>query len=270
MAGHGICRYRSGRHAGNRRQGDYMLRNVDIDEISDGKFYLPDDMVPTDCGGCAGCSDCCRNTGDSIILDPYDMYRLTAGLHLTFTDMIEKQIEIRLVDGLILPNLMEHDEKQEEKEDGCPFLGDDGRCTIHAFRPSLCRMFPMGRYYPDPEELRKKGGQRFSGRAFVYILQKNECPGRKGAPVLLRDWLDTPDLDAYEKFAADWHDFLRTAGPKTELLTGQSADQMRRYILQVFFVQPYQTEKEFYPQYAARRKKVREVLEPVLRASGRK
>ncbi len=247
-----------------------MLRNVNIDEISDGKFYLPDDMVPTDCGGCAGCSDCCRNTGDSIILDPYDMYRLTAGLHLTFTDMIEKQIEIRLVDGLILPNLMEHDEEQEEKGDGCPFLGDDGRCTIHAFRPSFCRMFPMGRYYPDPEELRKKGGQRFSGRTFVYILQKNECPGRKGAPVLLRDWLDTPDLDAYEKFAADWHDFLRTAGPKTELLTGQSADRMRRYILQAFFVQPYQAEKEFYSQYAARRKQVREVLEPVLGAEGRK
>ena len=83
-----------------------MLRDRGIEEIYDGHFYSPDDMVPVGCGDCAGCSACCRNTGDSIILDPYDMYQLCRGTGKSFTDMIEREIEIRLVDGLILPNLM--------------------------------------------------------------------------------------------------------------------------------------------------------------------
>ena len=56
-----------------------MLREEGIEEIYDGRFYSPDDLVPVGCSGCEGCSDCCRNTGDTIILDPYDMYLLQTG-----------------------------------------------------------------------------------------------------------------------------------------------------------------------------------------------
>ena len=75
-----------------------MLREEGIEEIYDGRFYSPDDLVPVGCSGCEGCSDCCRNTGDTIILDPYDMYLLQTGTGRTFEEMIELQIEIRLVD----------------------------------------------------------------------------------------------------------------------------------------------------------------------------
>lgn len=100
------------------------------------------------------------------------MYLLSKGTGKVFTDMIEREIEIRLVDGLILPNLMEEHEGEEEH---CLFLTDRGRCSIHAFRPGLCRLYPMGRYYTE-------GG-------FRYILQKNECTGRVKTDVRLSDWL---------------------------------------------------------------------------------
>ena len=51
-----------------------MEREIDLNQISDGKLYLANDMVRTGCNECAGCSSCCRGMGDSIILDPYDMY----------------------------------------------------------------------------------------------------------------------------------------------------------------------------------------------------
>ncbi|MDO5134182.1 MAG: hypothetical protein Q4D81_14555 [Eubacteriales bacterium] len=89
-----------------------MLREEGIEEIYDGCFYKSGDMVPVGCDDCAGCSDCCRNTGDSIILDPWDLYMLSKGTGKTFSDMIEQEIEIRLVDGLILPNLMQHHEPE--------------------------------------------------------------------------------------------------------------------------------------------------------------
>ena len=41
-------------------------------DISDGRFYGPDDMVLAGCDDCAGCSKCCHLVGDTIKLDPFD------------------------------------------------------------------------------------------------------------------------------------------------------------------------------------------------------
>ncbi len=57
-----------------------MLRDIDLNKISDGKLYGLNDMARTDCNGCKGCSSCCQNMGSSIILDPLDVHRLTCGL----------------------------------------------------------------------------------------------------------------------------------------------------------------------------------------------
>lgn len=46
-----------------------MRREVDINDISDGKLYELDDMVKADCGGCNGCFSCCMGMGESIILE---------------------------------------------------------------------------------------------------------------------------------------------------------------------------------------------------------
>lgn len=220
-----------------------MLREEGIEEIYDGRFYSPDDLVPVGCSGCEGCSDCCRNTGDTIILDPYDMYLLQTGTGRTFEEMIELQIEIRLVEGLILPNLMQHHEEDSGgnsglRQDCCPFLSESGRCTIHPWRPGFCRLYPMGRYY--------------EGDRFYYIVQKNECTGREKTPVLLRDWLGVEDLPRYESFISSWHSFRKRAENALAFLTEKSRSSAARYILQLFFVHPYLTGMEFYPQYEAR------------------
>lgn len=203
--------------------------------------------MPVGCADCEGCSECCRSTADTIILDPQDMYLLSKGTGKVFTDMIEREIEIRLVDGLILPNLMEEHEGEEEH---CLFLTDRGRCSIHAFRPGLCRLYPMGRYYTE-------GG-------FRYILQKNECTGRVKTDVRLSDWLGIEDLPRYEAYIQDWHDFRKRVEKVVPILTEKSRDSVQRYILQVFFVHPYRTRQDFYPQYEARMEVCRKALRNIL------
>ena len=203
--------------------------------------------MPVGCADCEGCSECCRSTADTIILDPQDMYLLSKGTGKVFTDMIEREIEIRLVDGLILPNLMEEHEGEEEH---CLFLTDRGRCSIHAFRPGLCRLYPMGRYYTE-------GG-------FRYILQKNECTGRVKTDVRLSDWLGIEDLPRYEAYIQDWHDFRKRVEKVVPILTEKSRDSVQRYILQVFFVHPYRTRQAFYPQYEARMEVCRKALRNIL------
>ena len=203
--------------------------------------------MPVGCADCEGCSECCRSTADTIILDPQDMYLLSKGTGKVFTDMIEREIEIRLVDGLILPNLMEEHEGEEEH---CLFLTDRGRCSIHAFRPGLCRLYPMGRYYTE-------GG-------FRYILQKNECTGRVKTDVRLSDWLGIEDLPRYEAYIQDWHDFRKRVEKVVPILTEKSRDSVQRYILQVFFVHPYRTRQDFYPQYEARMEVCKKALRNIL------
>ena len=209
------------------------------------------------CEDCAGCSECCRNTGDSIILDPFDMYMLCRATGKTFTDMIEKEIEIRLVDGLILPNLMQHHEEETDAEDAsfasddhCPFLSASGRCSIHSHRPGFCRLYPMGRYYTED--------------GFRYILQKDECTGREKSPVRLRDWLGIEDLDSYEDYVRSWHSFRKKAERAVAFLTERSRDSVTRYILQVFFVHPYLTDLDFYTQYDARMETCEKALRSLL------
>ncbi|MDO4621605.1 MAG: YkgJ family cysteine cluster protein [Eubacteriales bacterium] len=223
-----------------------MIRDVNIEDITDGKFYKADDYVPVGCHDCEGCSQCCQITGDSIILDPMDMYRLTLGLGRSFEEMIEKEIEIRMVDGMILPNLMEHDEEHPEKTDGCPFLNTEGRCSIHSIRPGFCRMFPMGRYYEK--------------RSFRYILQVKECPKTNRYPVKLRDWLDMPELEKYEAYVNTWHYFLKDVSEAMALYSEEKRMQAARFVLQMFYVQPYRRDQSFYVQFEQRLAKAKKVL----------
>ena len=137
-----------------------MKRNIDMQEVSDGKLYTSADLARLGCSDCAGCSDCCQGMGESIILDPYDIYQLTKRLGCTFQDLLQDKIELNPVDGVILPNLA-----LNGSEEKCGFLNEQGRCSIHAIRPGFCRLFPLGRIYED--------------HTFHYFLQIHECKKTK-------------------------------------------------------------------------------------------
>ena len=66
-----------------------MKRNVDLNEISDGRLYSANDMVKVECGDCAGCSACCQNMGTSVVLDPMDIWKMQRGTGR----MLEKTME---------------------------------------------------------------------------------------------------------------------------------------------------------------------------------
>ena len=157
-----------------------MEREIDLKKISDGKLYTNKDMVKAGCGECQGCSDCCRGMGNSIFLDPMDIYRLTTGLECTFEDLLSTCVELQVVDGFIQPNM-----KMTGKEEQCPFLNEKGRCNIHAIRPGICRLFPLGRCYDG------EGG-------FQYFLQIYECKKEPKSKVKIKNWLGVEEIGRYE------------------------------------------------------------------------
>jgi len=216
-----------------------LKRQVSIEEIWDGRFYGPNDMVKAGCDDCKGCSDCCRGMGTSIILDPLDVHRLKMGLSTDFEGLMKGRIELNVVDGVILPNLCQAGEKE-----ACTFLDENGRCSIHAFRPGVCRLFPMGRYYENG--------------TFQYFLQANECKKEPKTKVKLKKWLDTPDLKRYEDYIKDWHYFLESlektiASLESEVLV----KKINLYVLNSFYVTAFEAERDFYEQFYERLKEAR-------------
>ena len=216
-----------------------MERNWDLSEVSDGKIYGINDMVKAGCNDCRGCSDCCHNMGESIVLDPLDIYRMTKGLKCAFSDLMNQGfIELGIVDGLILPHM-----KMQEKNAACPFLNTEERCLIHAWRPGICRIFPLGRVYEN--------------HSFGYFLQVHECRMEPKTKVKVKQWIAADNIKEQERFVADWHYYLKDyqrAAMNGEL-TEDELKQVSMRILNTYYLAEYDSGQEFYEQYWVRREK---------------
>lgn len=197
-----------------------MKREGDLSSLTDGKLYRSSDMARLGCNDCEGCSACCKGMGNSVVLDPYDVWRLTRGLGITFAEMIGKQVMLSVVDGLILPSL------NMDSTGVCPFLNEEGRCSIHAFRPGICRLFPLGRYYHD-------GG-------FSYVLMTGECQKENRSKIKIEKWLGEPDVKSYEKFILLWKNILEQTRENIAGLSDlEEQKKLSMYLLQRYYLTPY-------------------------------
>lgn len=210
-----------------------MEREIDLGQVSDGKLYAANDLVKVGCSDCAGCSACCRNMGTSIILDPYDIWQLQAGLGKGFAElMAEGRIELNMQDGLILPNL-----KLAGEGESCTFLNAEGRCSIHSFRPGFCRLFPLGRIYEENGE-------------FHYFLQIHECRKENRTKVRVKKWIGVADWNRYEQFVKDWHAFLKEQRELAHRYAGEKEmKELNLSLLGRFYVEPYDGKADFYGQF---------------------
>ena len=197
-----------------------MKREGDLASLTDGKLYRSSDVARLGCNDCEGCSACCKGMGNSVVLDPYDVWRLEKGLGIPFMQMIGKQVMLSVVDGLILPSL-----NMETEAGQCPFLNEAGRCSIHAFRPGICRLFPLGRYYHD-------GG-------FSYVLMTGECRKESRSKVKIEKWLGEPDVKAYENFIMEWKEITTKAREALLTCKQEEVKNISMNLLQKYFLTPY-------------------------------
>lgn len=212
-----------------------------MDYSLDGKKYTVDDLAPVGCDDCSGCSICCREMGDTIIQDPYDMWlfcsnmRLSGGMQVTFELLVSEDgpWELSMQDGILLPNLKMVDDGH------CPFLSDKGRCTIHKLRSGLCRLFPLGR------------GFEADGSMYYYVLGGElGCEKMKGPGSLVpvKEWLGYEQYEQYELFQIAWHRVKRLL--QERIKDSDKADILREQLLMIFYDRPYG--KDFFTEFASR------------------
>lgn len=207
-----------------------MIRECNLEEISDGRRYSSNDLVKLGCNECEGCSHCCRGMEDTISLDPYDVCMLTKATGKEMAQLMQAEVALHVEQGIIVPHL------QMTEQGGCAFLSEQGRCTIHASRPGMCRLFPLGRVY--------------EGDTFQYFLQTRECIKKDRTKVRIREWLGIPELKKYEAFVAEWHSHLKLL--QSHPLTETDAQALNMKHLQLFYFMPYSSVETFYEEVAKR------------------
>lgn len=201
--------------------------------MTDGRLYSLNDMVRVGCGDCKECSACCHGM-EGLVLNPKDIYNLTTHLGCSFEELMAGKIKLSVEDGLILPAL-----EMNGQEEACVFLDENGRCSIHSFRPGICRLFPLGRSY--------------EGDQIRYIHLLNGCQKPDRTKIKVRKWIDTPDIEREEAFLVKWHSFQKAA--RTEVKNGgapEKAKSVNLQILKAFYFTPYDREQDFYTQFEER------------------
>lgn len=198
-------------------------------------LYNNNDMAKLSCNECSGCSSCCRGMGQSILLDPYDIFQLQVGIGQNFAQLMQDKIELYVEDSLILPSI-----RMQDDTDACGFLTQEGRCSIHAYRPGLCRLFPLGRNYDE--------------KGMHYFLLEDACQIQNRTKVKIKKWLEIGALSKYEGFLLAWHDFRKEVQAK--IIERQEDDFTQKVnvrLLETFYQKPYDIERDFYAQFEERR-----------------
>ncbi len=98
-------------------------------------------LPPLDSSGafsyeCNRCTRCCRDK--RIRVNPYETYRLARALGLSTTAFLARH------------TTAQGTELARTNDGRCVFLGPEG-CTVHADRPLVCRLYPLGRHVRDGE-----------------------------------------------------------------------------------------------------------------------
>lgn len=204
--------------------------------VSNGQLYHCQELAKIGCHDCAGCHECCTDMGTSILTDPYDVHLLTTHLHQTFDELLLGPLELHLEEGLILPNLSMV--MMDSPKPQCSFLNEQGRCLIHPFRPSLCRLFPLGRNYTQED--------------ITYFVLTHECPAPNKTKVKISKWLDIPSPKEHTRFLLSWHALQKELRAHFETCSPEdpSRKDLSMKLLKTFYQTPFP--EDFYPEFHRR------------------
>ena len=208
------------------------MRTVNsLENIWDGNFYDIDDNVKADAKGCKGCSACCHDVGDLVVLSPYDMYRVMSEEKLEYHSLEKNHIEWTTSNKVTLPYL-----KMVGEAKRCSFLDANSRCTIHSNRPNICRLFPLGRVYEN--------------KTFKYFLQVNSCTKKELSEVKVSDWIDVRNHDENKEFLIIWHDFIKALTFKMKFVYDKAeCDRLNKLVKDTFYKDIFTNEEEFYKDF---------------------
>lgn len=189
---------------------------------------------------CRSCGDCCTsNAAEEILLSPYDLYTMANGLNISIKDVIDNYCDYYIGESsnFVIVRL-------DTLNNRCRFLKNN-KCSIHNCKPSICRLYPLGRMISFDTKTNDK--------EFVYFLINQHCGG-KGNHYLVDEWV--PDRINSEKVFLQQADLVTTLHNTMKYDEIQKNNKMLNTVLNkyysalmtVYYTQ-YDLELPFFEQY---------------------
>ena len=202
-----------------------------LEHISDGKIYDIEDTVAADTRGCNGCSACCHSVGDLVVLTPFDVYEITKQVNQSFNQLLDSHLTLREKNKIQLPYL-----KMQGPTERCSFLDQEDRCSIHAARPNICRLFPLGRIYEQD--------------TFKYFLQVGSCPKPNLTPVKVKQWIGIDHYDQNKAFILAWHGLIKALTFRLKFVRDETTlKQINDYLIHTFYCMHIPEGEDFYTTF---------------------
>lgn len=104
-------------------------------------------------------------------------------------------------------------------------------------------------------------GADLRGEQTGLFLQVDGCAKENRSKIKVSKWLDTPELKKNQQYLIDWHAFRK----KIKSILGEMSDENQKktitmFLLNTFYINPYDAEQDFYPQFYARLDRIAQVI----------
>lgn len=196
---------------------------------------------------CRRCGKCCIHQ-DMIIFNARDIFNIAKKKGMTMQQVVEAYTEVYIGRNSRIPiiHLLSNGPKG-----ACPLL-ENGRCSVHDCKPTVCALFPLGRV-----ALNSKDGQPLKeGETpeVKYILNDHSCGSAKKINTV-RSWLAKFGIPEQDEFYLLWNKVLMSLTPavmklEEEKVSEPALEMLWGAIYETLYLH-YVTSQEFMPQFQA-------------------
>ena len=194
---------------------------------------------------CRRCGKCCIHQ-DMIIFNARDIFNIAKKKGMTMQQVVEAYTEVYIGRNSRIPiiHLLSNGPKG-----ACPLL-ENGRCSVHDCKPTVCALFPLGRV-----ALNSKDGQPLKeGETpeVKYILNDHSCGSAKKVNTV-RSWLAKFGIPEQDEFYLLWNKVLMSLTPavmklEEEKVSEPALEMLWGAIYETLYLH-YDTSQEFMPQF---------------------
>jgi len=194
---------------------------------------------------CSGCGNCCKHRED-ILLNARDIFNIAKQLGMTTAKVQQQYGDTYIGQSSRIPVIRLAPKGPQRI---CPMLVGN-RCKVHAAKPIVCALFPLGRYIACENE---KGSLSDSKTEIGYVLMPTACGDKH--TITVRSWLDSFGIPVEDPFFISWHECVLAIGGLLKRMEEQQLPLKGvRWLQRVFehlLYLEYDTKEEFLPQFEA-------------------
>ena len=197
---------------------------------------------------CTECGQCCKNRED-ILLSPFDLNRMARYLGIEMGQVIQDYCIWYAGQSSMLPVVTMRMQGPEKR---CPFLKGK-KCGIHAAKPTVCALFPLGRISSENDD------------HVHYMMQKVYC-GADNEKHTVREWLAGYGLEDSEQWFLEWQKVLLPLTKRMHILMSGFSEEFVASVVEGLLVAlyvNYDPKQDFLEQFRKNADKANQFLDMI-------